>query len=234
VTPDRTVARALAREYNARNDPIGWFEALYARAAHSDAGLEVIPWADLAPNPHLVAWLDAFPPPAPGARALKVGCGLGDDAEELQRRGYDVTAFDVAPTAIDWCLRRYPHSAVRYLCRDLFDAPDEWERAFDLVVEAYTLQVLPPHVRPTAMARMARFVAPQGRLLVICRGREPDDPEGLMPWPLTRAELDAFRAAGLEELSFEDYVDSEDPPARRFRSAYCRPLAPDDGAHAPR
>jgi hypothetical protein len=44
-----------------------------------------------------------------------------------------------------------------------------------------------------------------------------------MPWPLTRAELSAFTAAGLEELSFEDFLDLEDPAdpsVRRFRVLY--------------
>jgi hypothetical protein len=44
-----------------------------------------------------------------------------------------------------------------------------------------------------------------------------------MPWPLTRAELSAFTTAGLQEISFEDLLDFEDPaePAvRRFRVLY--------------
>ncbi len=44
-----------------------------------------------------------------------------------------------------------------------------------------------------------------------------------MPWPLTRAELSAFTAVGLEELSFEDFLDLEDPAdpsVRRFRVLY--------------
>ncbi len=44
-----------------------------------------------------------------------------------------------------------------------------------------------------------------------------------MPWPLTRSELSAFTAEKLEELSFEDLLDLEDPPesaVRRFRLLY--------------
>jgi hypothetical protein len=44
-----------------------------------------------------------------------------------------------------------------------------------------------------------------------------------MPWPLTRAELSAFTAAGLEQISFEDLLDFEDPSepgVRRFRVLY--------------
>ena len=61
------------------------------------------------------------------------------------------------------------------------------------------------------------------RFFVIARGREASDPEGQMPWPLTRTELAALTAAGLEELSFEDLLDLEDaaePSVRRFRVLY--------------
>src|SRR6185369_8168068 len=53
---DRTRARALANESVTRGEPTAWFETLYSEAA---AGSTVVPWADLVPNPHLVAWLDA-------------------------------------------------------------------------------------------------------------------------------------------------------------------------------
>jgi len=222
MTPDRTLARALASEYNARDDPIGWFEVLYDRALATAKGTDAIPWADLAPSPHLVSWLDAHDLPPSRRRALKVGCGLGDDAEELARRGFEVTAFDVAPTAIHWCRWRFPSSPVSYVCCDLFDLPPDWQRAFDLVVEAYTLQVLPPHVRSAAMQAVTCCVAPGGLLLVISRGREQHDPEGLMPWPLVRSELAAFAQLGMEELCFDAYIDQEDPPVRRFRATYRR------------
>jgi hypothetical protein len=43
-----------------------------------------------------------------------------------------------------------------------------------------------------------------------------------MPWPLTRDELAAARSLGLCEVLFEDYMDNEDPPVRRFRACYRR------------
>jgi hypothetical protein len=41
-----------------------------------------------------------------------------------------------------------------------------------------------------------------------------------MPLPLTRKELEGFRENGLKEIRFEDFVDEEDPPVRRFRVLY--------------
>jgi SAM-dependent methyltransferase len=218
----RKRARDLARHYLAEQNPTGWFEALYAESG-GDAG--AIPWADMAPNPNLVEWLDrhlAGELVPIGARAMKVGCGLGDDAEELARRGYDVVAFDISQTAINWCQLRFPATQVKPFVADLFSAPTEWEGRFHLVVESYTLQVLPPALRPDAMQRIAGFVAPGGTLLVIARGREPSEDEGAMPWPLTRDELDVFTENHLDVVAFEDYLDSEDPPVRRFRVEYRR------------
>ena len=215
----RTKARELAYRHLSAGDARGWFERLYAQA---EGDASVIPWADLTPNPNLVDWLDASHVHGVGQSALKVGCGLGDDAEELALRGFDTTAFDISETAISWCHRRHPHSRVIYRAADLFDAPPEWRGAFFLVIESYTLQVLTPDLRRKAIHHIADFVAPGGTLLVITRGREPSDPEGEMPWPLMRKELDAFRVSGLKEVSFEDYMDNEDPPVRRFRAIYGR------------
>lgn len=216
MTPDRKKARQLAHAYIGRGDPTGWFEALYAVARGDPAHVS---WADLAANPNLVAWLDSHRMDG-GRRAIAVGCGLGDDAEELARRGFDVVAFDISETAIRWCEKRFPRSRVAYVVADLFAPPRGWERGFDLVLEAYTLQVLPPELRSQAIERIAGLTAPGGTLLVICRGREADDDAGRMPWPLTRGELQQFQDCGMQEISFADYLDQEMPPVRRFGVEY--------------
>jgi len=215
--PTREKARHLAREHLERGDALGWCEAVYA-AAGGDTG--IIPWADLAPNPNLVGWLDTKALTGAGKKALTVGCGLGDDADELARRGFEVAAFDISPTAIAWCRRRLPESKVTYVVADLLDGPRVWSGAFHFVLESYTLQVLPPELRSEAIRQIVRFVAPGGALLVICRGRDDADDRGNMPWPLTKDELAQFRQWGLKEISFEDYRDNEDPPVRRFRVEY--------------
>lgn len=216
---ERARARDIARRHLASGDALGWFEALYARSAGDAA---IIPWADLMPNPNVVTWLDHHQVIGAGREALKIGCGLGDDAEELARRGFSTTAFDISASAIAWCRRRYPGSPVAYVVEDLFRAPSEWRSKFDFVLESYTLQVLPPSFRRAAINHIAAFVAPYGTLLVVSRGRESDDSQGEMPWPLTRDELTDFLRLGLKEISFEDYVDDEVPPIRRFRVVYRR------------
>jgi SAM-dependent methyltransferase len=215
----RKIARTLAKEYIARGDPNAWFEALYTRAAGDPS---IIPWADMKVNPNLEEWLSRREVRGGGRRALKVGCGLGDDAERMAGLGFEVTAFDISPSAIAWCKKRFPVSRVSYLVQDLFHSPQEWKGAFDFVLESYTLQVLTPDLRKLAMGCIGSFVAPGGRLLVIARGREVREPPGEMPWPLIREELEEFKTHGLRELAFEEYFDQEDPPVRRFRVEYLR------------
>ena len=217
----RVRARELAEKFLERGDAKGWFEALYAEA---DGGAGRIPWADLVPNPHLISWLGENDARGEGRRALIIGCGLGDDAELLAARGFDVTAFDISATAIKWSRRRYPNSKVDYLVADLFELPVEWREAFNLVVEVNTFQVLPGELRPAAISSMVNCVTPGGSLLVIARGREPNDDPGSMPWPLTVSDLEPFAQSGLELISFEDFFDQEGPPVRRFRVQYRKPI----------
>ncbi|HEX3725780.1 MAG TPA: class I SAM-dependent methyltransferase, partial [Pirellulales bacterium] len=220
--PDRAVARRLAQESLAKGDALGWFETLYAAA---DGDATRIPWADLHPNRSLVDWLDRTGGIANGRRALVIGCGLGDDAEELTDRGFAVTAFDVSAGAVAWCRRRFAMSRVNYCAADLLNLPAAWRQAFDFVLEIYTLQVLPNELRPTAIAQMADCVAPGGTLLIVARGRQPADDPGSMPWPLLREEVAELGSHGLWTASFEEYFDDEDPPVRRFRVEHCRPRA---------
>ena len=217
----RQVARELAQAAIDRGEPLGWFEQLYAQAERS--GLSVVPWADLEPNPNLVSWLNREHVNGGGKRALVVGCGLGDDAEELRRRGFQVTAFDVSPSAITLAAKRFPGSEVEFVAADLFQPPESWTRRFDLVQEAYTLQVLPRGLRPKAVSQLTGFVSPDGILLMIARARDEADEPGEMPWPLTCTELEVATRSGLERISFEDYLDDERPRVRRFRAVYKRP-----------
>ena len=170
---------------------MAWFEQLYSRAKRS--GISVVPWADLAPNPNLVSWLERGQVDGKGKSALVVGCGLGDDAEELSRRGFQVTAFDIAPSAVTLAAERFPDSRVEYVAADLFQPPPEWTGKFDLVQEAYTLQVLPLGLRSKAVGQLAGFVSPDGILLIIARARDEADELDAMPWPLARNEIETAR-----------------------------------------
>ncbi|NJN49586.1 MAG: class I SAM-dependent methyltransferase, partial [Alkalinema sp. RL_2_19] len=168
-----------------REDPTSWFEPLYVAAAGDPAQ---IPWAKLEPHPDIQAWLAQSCGAGAGRRALMVGCGLGDDAEDLQQRGWRVTAFDIAPSAIAWCKQRFLESAVAYQVADLLNPPPEWHQAFDLVVECRNVQALPLSVRARAVGAIASLVAPQGTLLVVTRLRPAEAHRMGIAWKVCEPE----------------------------------------------
>ncbi|MGH3207191.1 MAG: class I SAM-dependent methyltransferase [Trebonia sp.] len=217
----RRRARELAAQAAGSADETGWFERLYAEA---ETGVAVVPWADGDANPHLVEWAAAQRLAGAGQRALVVGCGLGYDAEFLAGLGYAVTAFDVAPTAIERASRENPGSEATYVTADLVALPGAWAGAFDLVVEAYTVQPLYGPVRDAALAALHGPVAPGGTLLIIARATDEPDPERdplMMPWALTRHELD-LAGGPLRQVRVEQFFDDEDPPKLRWRAEFRR------------
>lgn len=219
---DRRRARELAAEFHRKGDPTGWFEALYREA---EEGKSTVPWADYHPTPLLVGFWIKHPLQTAGKSALVTGCGLGDDAEQLAKWGFRTTAFDISETAIRNTRKRFPRSKVDYQAADLLKPPAQWRGQFDFVLESHTLQVLPAALRPQATENIAGFLHPGGHLLVIARRREPSDPVGEMPWPLTRAEISAFTELGLEELLFDILPDVNEPDVHRFRVLFRRPEA---------
>ncbi len=201
------------------------FETIYVEAdAANDAAR--IPWEQGRPNAALVAWLDHVAPGLVrcGCRIAVVGCGLGHDARELMRRGYEVTAFDISGTAIRWAKKLDPENAQCYFRADVLEPPPRWVHRFDLVVEVNTVQSLPPECRPAMVESIVRLVGMNGNLLVICRAAE----EGLSekqdaPWPLTESELlELASINGLQADGIDHFADDETPPKRRMRALFHR------------
>ena len=101
-------------------------------------------------------------------------------------------------------------------------SPDSWLGAFDFVLEAYTLQVLPPELRAKALKQISEFISLGSHLMLIARLREESETAGSMPWPLVRREIDILKSQGFVERYAEDYLDGEQPAVRRFRGCYQR------------
>lgn len=168
-----------------------FFDAVYA-GAERDAG--AIPWQDAASRPMVAHWLEGLDRRA-HRRALVVAAGLGDDAAALAATGMEVVAFDRSPAAVEWARERHPDAGVQWEMADLFVPPRGWLSGFDLVLEVFTIQSIPPEDQDRAVDAVAGFVAPGGMLVVVALVRDPDQPPSGPPWPLHPDTLDRLERA---------------------------------------
>ncbi len=208
-------ADELAAEALAAGRPTTWFDTLYGEGERGDVSM---PWDRSDPDECLVAWLSAAAIRGPGRRAVVVGCGLGADAEHLASLGFETTAFDVSPTALRVARERHPGSSVDYRTADLLDLPKEWNGAFDLVVEIFTIQALPDPPRAQAVRGVTSLVAPGGTLLAVAfrTPREQDATTG-PPFALSRSTMESLAGDRLN-LESLDVVK-----AGRWRAVLSRP-----------
>lgn len=213
----RARTKELAAEYIEKGDALGWFEALY-READGDNGK--IPWADLEPNRHLREWAERANLRGANRKALVVGCGLGDDARYLYDLDFDVTAFDISPTAIEWARKLHANTNIKFFVADLFNPPNEWFQRFEFVLEVYTIQPLPLAMREQVIDAIANFVALRGKLIVVTRGREDDEVPTELPWALSRKDLSRFAANRLKQTALTEMFGDEDEPVKRFVVEY--------------
>lgn len=190
----------------------------------------MVPWDRGEPHRLLVDWVERRRLQGHGKRAVVIGSGLGEDAEYVARHGFTTVAFDIAPTAVDAARRRFPGSPVQYVVADLLDLPVRWRGAFDLVIEIFTVQALPPGYRRQATHNAGTLVAPGGTLVVIAAARDAardanDGDDGDVPgppWPLTRREIDAFAGYGIEPVRIDNVPLPDAPDIRRWRTEFRR------------
>ncbi|MDT9295198.1 MAG: class I SAM-dependent methyltransferase [Arthrospira platensis PCC 7345] len=217
VPPNNLRQKIIEMVENSQSHPTAWFESLYAE---SQGDPSLIPWATLVAHPQLQQWLKNHAIEDDNKTAVVLGCGLGDDAEALADFGFQVTAFDISPTAIAWCRERFPNSQVNYTVADLLDPDPNWREKFDFVLESRITQSMPLQVRSQAIKAIANLVAPDGILLLITRFRDTEAAPDGPPWPLSEAELSAFKTCGLTEINRHEFVAENRPDARQLCIEY--------------
>ena len=130
---------------------------------------------------------------APGHRLLDLGTGDGVVAIAAARRGFRVTATDVAPSALGVARDRADRAGARQIMFVLDDitAPridPPGDRGYDVAVDRGLLHSLPRDRRAAYAAGVTGLVAPGGALLVVAH--EPGAALGTQP--VTAAELGAL------------------------------------------
>ncbi|MET0449530.1 MAG: class I SAM-dependent methyltransferase, partial [Aeromicrobium sp.] len=201
---------ALANELGlaaaADGEPTRWYDELWSAAVRGDVSL---PWDHTDPDPILAAWA-AEQGEGSGRRAVVVGCGLGGDSEHLAALGWQTTAFDISPAAVRLARSRHPATSVDYRVGDLLALDADLVGAFDLVVEVFTVQAMPPTVRPRAIDGIRRLLAPGGTAVVVQFVRDGEDPAVGPPWLLDRREMESFADGSVALTSLRDEPSPRD------------------------
>ena len=142
-----------------------------ARAARFDALYlaDIDPWdfrtSDYERDKY-AATLDALPRPR-YARALEVGCSIGELTRRLRGRADEILGLDVSEVAI--AEARRVHGDLRGLDFAVLEVPRDWpDGAFDLIVLSEVLYFLEPGEIDALAARVVGTLSPGGHCVSVC------------------------------------------------------------------
>jgi SAM-dependent methyltransferase len=185
-------------------DPQAFFDAVYRQTP---------PWDIGGPQPALEALLDELPPSGP---VLDVGCGSGDHAIALARRGMEVVGIDSVQEAIAQARAKaasLPPELAERLAFQVADAlrPSLLGRQFGAVVDSGFLHLFEPEVAEQFAAELALSLRPGGRYYLLAFAVQFDIPN--VPRAVTEEELRArftpelgWRILTVREALFQNRV----------------------------
>lgn len=146
---------------------------------------------DVAQRLALGRWLRV----PPGTEVLDVGCGIGRWSRMLARRGAHVTGIDLSRTMVEEARRRASLAGIASKCAFLEGdlVTMDLGRTFPLVFGVTVLQhIVDAGPFEEAVARLARHVAPGGRLVLL---------EAAPTHSWNERDSEIFRARTVEEYA---------------------------------
>ncbi|NJO79874.1 MAG: methyltransferase domain-containing protein [Cyanobacteria bacterium RM1_2_2] len=158
------------------------------------------------PAPPFVPFLGSPEAPLPGRIAV-LGAGHGHDALLFAEHGFEVVAFDFAPSAIAVGTEaaRSRGLSAQFLQRDIFTLPEEFSASFDYVLEHTCFCAISPDQRSDYVNVVRSILRPGGNLIALFWAHErPGGP----PFGVTVADLRQYFAPYFDFLMFDLASDS--------------------------
>ncbi len=128
----------------------------------------------------------------PYGRVLDIGCGTGDHAINLARRGWQVTGVDLVPRALRAAQAKAAEAAVdvRFLQADATSMAETVGRGYRFLLDVGCFHGLKPGQRLDYAGQVGAVSEPGATLLMLAfqPGRRPPVP---LPRGATRAEIEA-------------------------------------------
>jgi hypothetical protein len=138
-------------------------------------------------------------------KILIPGCGSGYEVQAFHAAGYDVTAIDFSPAAIDQAKRVVGALAERVILGDFF-THDFGQQRFDLIYERTFLCSMTPSRWPDYMDRTADLLLAGGKLIgVFLYG---DRSRSGPPFPLREAEAHQLFKKHFQLVRSDPVIDS--------------------------
>lgn len=125
------------------------------REGYRQLGESFDAWRDRIVGDPRAKWLELLSSHLdPGARILELGCGNGDDARTLARRGFDVTGVDLVARA----------EGVDVLEADFLEL-ELPNAGFDACASVYAFNHVPRERLPGLLGKIRRWLVPGGLLM---------------------------------------------------------------------
>src|SRR5919108_1257871 len=141
---------------------------------------------------------------SPPGKVLIPGCGSGYEVQAFHEAGYDVTAIDFSPAALEQAKRVLGVLAARVIFGDFFTY-NFGLGGFDLIYERTFLCSMPPSRWPDYANRMADLLSPGGKLVgIFLYGQQADGP----PYPLTDKQAEQLFQRHFRQVRSDLVTDS--------------------------
>jgi cyclopropane fatty-acyl-phospholipid synthase-like methyltransferase len=133
---------------------------------------------------------------------LDIGSGPGTQAIELARRGFETTALDISPAAVENARARARDEGVkvRFLHGDILKT--RLIGKFDLIVDRGCFHILAPERREKYVKTVTRLLKKRGYLLLKTFSHK--EPPGPGPYRLRPDEVEKSFSGHLDILSIRD------------------------------